>query len=69
MIFCQNPENPGSLTRSQPNAYITGFKHLSTEERQARLKKGLLPAHIMQLWLLEKDPRPIIISFFLFLHL
>jgi len=30
-----------------------GFKHLSTEERKKRLQAGLLPSHIMELWLAE----------------
>jgi len=33
--------------------YCSGFKHLSPEERRKRLKAGLLPPHIMQLWLAE----------------
>jgi len=33
--------------------WCAGFKHLSPEERRKRLEAGLLPAHIMELWLSE----------------
>lgn len=33
--------------------YCAGFRHLGPEERRKRLEAGLLPPHIMQLWLTE----------------
>lgn len=45
-------ENGGFVdaTTAQP---VRGFKHLPEEQKQQLLAAGLLPAHIMQLWLTE----------------
>ena len=32
---------------------VRGFKHLSSEDQRRLLNAGVLPAHIMQLWLTE----------------
>jgi len=37
----------------ETGSLCSGFKHLSAEERKKRFQQGLVPAHILKLWLAE----------------
>ena len=43
----------GGFTDAETGQRVMGFKHLSEEQKTKLLDAGLLPPHIMQLWLQE----------------